>query len=101
MEAVYGVEGFPVLWAAWVRAYTDYWNQGGEICSEEVHKIGCPVLVIHGAKDAMVAGEHVDFLHETIPFAEKYIFEDGKHNLHLKYKDQFNQMVSEFLLKNG
>ena len=47
------------------------------LCSEWVHEISCPTLVIHGAKDAMVAPEHVDFLHETIPFASKYIFEDG------------------------
>merc|ERR1712130_912832 len=79
MEAVYGVE------------------EGGNICSHEVHKISCPTLVIHGQKDAMVAEEHVHFLHEAIPFADKFIFEDGKHNLHLKYKDQFNALVSDFL----
>ena len=69
----------------------------------------------------MVAEEHVHFLHEVylslrschsglsftclnyhfqaIPFADKFIFEDGKHNLHLKYKDQFNALVSDFLAK--
>lgn len=97
MEEVYGVEGFPVLWSAWCNAYKSYFERGGEICSEDVHKISCPTLVIHGAKDAMVAPEHIDFLHEFIPFATKYIFEDGKHNLHFKYKEQFNTMVSEFL----
>lgn len=99
MEEVYGVEGFPVLWSAWCKAYRDYFERGGDICSEDVHKIGCPTLIIHGAKDAMVAPEHVDFLHEFIPFSSKYIFEDGKHNLHFKYKDQFNAMVTEFLTK--
>ena len=34
---------------------------------------------------------------QAIPFADKFIFEDGKHNLHLKYKDQFNALVTEFL----
>jgi len=97
MEEVYGVEGFPVLWSAWVKAYRDYFERGGDICSEDVHKIGCPTLVIHGAKDAMVAPEHVDFLHEFIPFSSKYIFEDGKHNLHFKYKDEFNALVTDFL----
>jgi len=97
MEEVYGVEGFPRLWAGWVAAYMHYWQRGGDICSEEVHKVSCPTLVIHGAKDAMVAEEHVHFLHETIPFAQKFIFEDGKHNLHMKYSDQFNKMVTEFL----
>ena len=36
---------------------------------------------------------------QAIPFADKFIFEDGKHNLHLKYKDQFNALVSDFLVK--
>jgi len=99
MEAVYGVEGFPKLWSAWCQAYIKIWEEGGNICSHEVHKIGCPTLVIHGQKDAMVAEEHVHFLHEAIPFADKFIFEDGKHNLHLKYKDQFNALVSDFLAK--
>ena len=36
---------------------------------------------------------------QAIPFADKFIFEDGKHNLHLKYKDQFNALVSDFLAK--
>ena len=26
-------------------------------------------------------------------------FPDGKHNLHLKYKEEFNKMVEEFLLE--
>ena len=108
LAQVYGVEGFPRLWAEWVAAYLDYWARweaghpttlprGGDICSEEVHKVSCPTLVIHGAKDAMVAEEHVHFLHETIPFAQKFIFEEGKHNLHMKYRDEFNKMVTEFL----
>ena len=86
-------------------------------------RIGCPALVIHGQKDAMVAEEHVHFLHQVniilkttssfrrkltafyhfqaIPFASKYIFEEGKHNLHLKYKDQFNALVSDFLAQGN
>jgi len=99
MEEVYGVEGFPVLWEAWCQAYREYFDRGGDICSEQIHQIACPTLVIHGAKDVMVAAEHVDFLHEFIPFATKYIFEEGKHNLHLKYRDQFNTLVTDFLTK--
>jgi pimeloyl-ACP methyl ester carboxylesterase len=26
-----------------------------------------------------------------------HIFEDGKHNLHLRYADEFNKLVTEFL----
>jgi len=42
--------------------------------------------------------EVMKMLHfQAIPFADKFIFEDGKHNLHLKYKDQFNALVTDFL----
>lgn len=99
LEAIYGEE-FPVLLRPPGARPTGTTTQGrGTSAAKQVHEISCPTLVIHGAKDAMVAPEHVDF-HETIPFASKYIFEDGKHNLHMKYKDQFNALVSEFLLSN-
>merc|ERR1712127_675603 len=88
MEAVYGEEDFPRLWGAWCQAYRDYYSRGGDICSTRVKEILCPTLIIHGAKDAMVAPEHVEFLHQNIPGSSKYVFQEGKHNLHMKYKDQ-------------
>ena len=84
--------------SAWCQAYIKIWEEGGNICSHEVdfsfstidrkmghflndhtmlfkvHKIGCPTLVIHGQKDAMVAEEHVHFLHEVCIFSIACIF---------------------------
>ena len=48
-------------------------------------------------KDAMVAEEHIHFLHENIPSSKQVIWPKGKHNLHLKYKEEFNQLVQQFL----
>lgn len=98
MEAIYG-DSFPNLWSSWCEAYRKYYDAGGDICKEDLNHIRAPTLIIHGAKDAMVAGEHVHFLHNNIKDSEKFIFEDGKHNLHFKYKEEFNEMVDNFLIK--
>lgn len=70
------------------------------ICKELLEKIQCPSLIMHGAKDAMVASEHPDMLHRRIKGSRLVIFPDGKHNLHFKYKERFNEIVESFLLEN-
>lgn len=96
MEDTYG-DSFPDMWLSWVNAYKSYYANGGDICSDLLKNISAPSLVIHGAKDAMVAGEHIDFLHENIKGSNKFVFKDGKHNLHFKYQKEFNKMVQDFL----
>jgi len=96
MEDIYG-DSFPDMWSSWVNAYKSYYAAGGDICSDLLKNISAPSLVIHGAKDAMVAEEHIDFLHTNIKGSTKFVFQDGKHNLHFKYKEEFNKMVQEFL----
>merc|ERR1719508_694595 len=63
MEDIYG-SNFPSLWTAWCGAYKDYYDNGGDICRDDLSNITAPALVIHGMKDAMVAKEHIHFLHE-------------------------------------
>ena len=98
MEDIYG-SSFPTLWTAWCGAYKEYYANGGDICKDDLAKITAPALVIHGMKDAMVAEEHIHFLHENIPSSKQVIWPEGKHNLHLKYKEEFNQLVQQFLLE--
>ena len=99
MEDMYG-DKFPSLWTQWVEAYRDiYSNNQGDICCQNLKDILAPTLVIHGMKDVMVAEEHVHHLAENIKNARKYIWEDGKHNLHLKYYKEFNQLVQDFILE--
>jgi len=98
MEDIYG-SSFPSLWSSWCEAYKDYYDKGGDICKDDLAKITAPSLVIHGMKDAMVAEEHIHFLHQNINNSKQVIWEEGKHNLHLKYRNEFNKMVQEFLLE--
>ena len=100
MEAIYGKEYFPVLWNEWVDANLAIWEQkGGDICNEELGSIKCPTLIIHGDKDAMVSTEHAEHLHKGISDSRLHRFPEGKHNLHFKYKEEFNRMVEDFLLE--
>lgn len=98
MEAVYGKEGFPKLWAEFNRGFREIKTElGGKFC--DLDRIRCPTLVIHGNKDAMVDPVHPEHLRANIKGARLHRFPDGKHNLHLKYKEEFNKMVEEFLLE--
>ena len=98
MEDIYGAK-FPALWAAWVQAYRRIYASGGDICSGCLGDIAAPTLVIHGSQDSMVAEEHVHYMADTIKRATKYVWQDGKHNLHLKHAAMFNEMVSNFILQ--
>ena len=96
MEAVYGEE-FPSLWKAVVDARRMIYESGGDIYGNELKKIIAPTLVIHGSKDAMLLGKHVDCFKEQIQGLRIHIFEEGGHGIHLKYKKEFNQIVIDFL----
>lgn len=95
---MYGEEGLTAMWSQWVDTLLEmYKNKNGDICKDCLSKITCPTLIIHGNKDAMVAREHPDYLLKHIRHSKLHTFEDGKHNLHLRYADEFNNLVTEFL----
>lgn len=100
MEQVYGKEGFAKLWSEWVDTLIDIFDKrGGNICKEFLPNIKCPTFIVHGAKDPMIAPEHVPYLENNIKATELFVFPDGKHNIHLRYPKQFNEIVVNFLLK--
>lgn len=100
MEDMYGKEGFAQLWSDWIDALLAiYKERNGNICREHLPNIVCPTLIVHGAKDPMIAAEHVPYLLEHIKNTELFVFPDGKHNIHLRYADEFNDLVAKFLLK--
>lgn len=88
------------LWNGFIQALRDMNRENdGDICQELLPRISCPVLIIQGDKDAMVSGGHPQHLKDNLKNAKVEIFPDGKHNLHFKYKQKFNQLVEEFLLE--
>lgn len=67
MEKMYGVEYFAQLWSEWVDAFISiYEKNNGNICKDELSQIEAKTLIVHGAKDPMIAAEHVPFLRKSI-----------------------------------
>ncbi|XP_073820512.1 valacyclovir hydrolase-like [Musca autumnalis] len=100
MEKVYGVERFAELWGEWVdAACAFYTDRNGDFCKEEVEKIKAPTFILHGKKDPMIAAEHIPYLRERLKGVRYHEFPEGKHNIHLRYAEEFNKLVADFLLE--
>ncbi|KAG0710748.1 Valacyclovir hydrolase [Chionoecetes opilio] len=98
LEAMYGKEYFKDTWESWVDAYVKiYEEENGNLCRDCLDKITCSTLIIHGKKDPVVPIEHADYLHNNIKASKLVVIEDGKHNVHLRYAEEFNKIVAEFL----
>ena len=39
---------------------------------------------------------HPEWFHKNIPGARLHVFPEGKHNIHIKYADEFNKLVLDF-----
>ncbi|XP_076655009.1 serine hydrolase BPHL-like [Halictus rubicundus] len=99
---IYGVDYFREIWTGWVDAIVRIAKkQNGDLCKDLLPKIRCPTLIIQGSKDPMVLPEHPLYLKEHISGAKLKIFENGAHNLHLRYPKEFNDLVTEFLTERS
>ncbi|KAM4688140.1 valacyclovir hydrolase-like isoform 2-T2 [Discoglossus pictus] len=98
MEDIYGKEYFANTFKDWVDAVSQFTSYpDGNICRHLLPFIECPTLIIHGQKDAMVPSFHSQYLHEQIKGSRLHLMPDGKHNLHLRYAEEFNRLVEDFL----
>ncbi|XP_018526383.1 valacyclovir hydrolase [Lates calcarifer] len=98
MEEVYGAEVFAKTWEAWVDGIAQFAKRPeGSICMELLPLITCPTLIIHGEKDPMVPSFHPQHLLKHIKGSRLHLMPEGKHNLHLRYADEFNKLVEDFL----
>ncbi|KAJ9470122.1 putative aminoacrylate hydrolase RutD [Diplonema papillatum] len=93
---VYGRDLQP-MWDSFCDAMLAIYRTGGVINKDEAKLIKCPTLIVHGKKDPIVPLMHAEWYHKNIPGASVYYFEEGKHNIHIKYRLQFNALVSTFL----
>ncbi|XP_013411453.1 valacyclovir hydrolase isoform X2 [Lingula anatina] len=97
---VYGEEYFKAQWEAWYQAYSDYFYKNkGDICRDELKNITSPTLIVHGDKDPMLDPVHPVYLHENIQNSRLVRWPEGKHNIHLRYFEDFNKLVTDFLLE--
>ncbi|XP_069009060.1 valacyclovir hydrolase [Embiotoca jacksoni] len=98
MEEVYGAPLFAETWAAWVDGFSQFASRPeGSVCTELLPLISCPTLIVHGDKDPMVPGLHPQYLLKHVKGSRLHVMPEGKHNLHLRYADEFNKLVEDFL----
>ncbi|XP_061593306.1 valacyclovir hydrolase isoform X3 [Cololabis saira] len=98
MEEVYGAQAFAQTWEGWVDGIAQFAQRSeGSICRELLPLIRCSTLVVHGEKDPMVPSFHPQYLLKNIKTSRLHLFPEGKHNLHLRYADEFNKLAEDFL----
>ncbi|KAG6445029.1 hypothetical protein O3G_MSEX003669 [Manduca sexta] len=99
MIDVYGEEFFAKYWAEWTDGMINIFNKhDGNLCSSLLKDIKCPTFILYGEKDPMVDQVHVSHLHTHIEGSRIHLYPEGKHNIHLRYAEDFNKRVQEFLL---
>ncbi|CAH2085260.1 unnamed protein product [Euphydryas editha] len=97
---VYGKERLANYWASWVDAMVTIYNtKQGNICSELLKNIQCPTYILYGEKDPLVDCVHVSHLHTHISGSRIHLYPEGKHHIHMRYSEDFNKRVQEFLLQ--
>lgn len=69
----------------------------GNICRHLLPLVQCPTLIVHGEKDPLVPRFHADFLLQHVKGSRLHLMPEGKHNLHLRFADEFNRLVEDFL----
>jgi len=93
---VYGDELQP-MWDGFCDAMQAIMARGGDICQNEAKALTCPTFVLAGAKDPIVPMNHPEWFAKNIPNARLHVFPEGKHNIHIKYANEFNKLVANFL----
>ena len=99
-ESVYGAIDLPKLWSSLLDTVnTLYKERNGDMCKEELSKIRCPTLILHGANDHMCLQFHAEYLHKNIAGSQLVIMPEGKHFLHMQLASEFNEIVEKFLVQ--
>ena len=93
---LYGEEYFYRLWDRLVANYMTL----NDICTKDLAKINCPVQILNAYLDQMVTSEQPVHLVNNIPNATLFRFAKGKHNIHQRYPEEFNNLVEDFLNTN-
>jgi valacyclovir hydrolase len=96
MRAVYG-DALDALWDRYVAGQEALFHAGGDLYRALLSGVECPTFVLHGAKDPLTPGLHAEAIHRGIAGSELHVFPEGKHNIHIRYADEFNRLVHAFL----
>lgn len=73
---------------------------GGVIISDqELVRIRCPTLIMHGKRDRIVPADYAAILHEKIAGSEMVLFDAG-HAAHLRCEQEYTATVTDFLRRH-
>uniref|UniRef100_A0A8C3WFN1 Biphenyl hydrolase like n=1 Tax=Catagonus wagneri TaxID=51154 RepID=A0A8C3WFN1_9CETA len=98
LEALYGFDYFARTCEKWVDGIAQFKHlPDGSICRHLLPLVQCPTLIVHGEKDPLVPRFHADFIHEHVRGSRLHLMPEGKHNLHLRFADEFNKLAEDFL----
>ena len=92
IEEYGSIEAAQEMWSKHVLFYKTL----GDICSNDLGKIRCPTLVLHGERD-LIERHLVDDMVRKIGDATFFKIPDGGHNIHLTHTSTFVREVENFL----
>jgi valacyclovir hydrolase len=96
--AMYGRDYLLQMMQEWHKAVSDFRDDGlSNTFKEGLARVTCPALAIHGEEDPVLGVEHAEFIRDNIKDSRLWIMPKGKHNLHLRYTDDFLKVVEKFL----
>ncbi|CAG2169073.1 unnamed protein product [Oppiella nova] len=98
---IYGDEDtFQLVW----DQHINFCRVAMKVCGDGLHlvppetlrQIRCPVLLVHGDKDPLIALEHPLYCKENIPDSVLHRFPGGSHNCHQVFAAEFKKVVQNF-----
>lgn len=99
LQTIYG-DNLGPLWGQWIDSMVHVLvHKDGELCRNILHTIKSPTLILHGNKDPLVPEFHPLYLRDNISNSRLVRFPEGKHNIHIKYTNEFNSIIEKFLLE--
>ncbi|HYM27598.1 MAG TPA: alpha/beta hydrolase, partial [Steroidobacteraceae bacterium] len=66
-----------------------------------LHRIACPVLIIHGSDDVMIPVENAYLLHREMPHAELRVLPGMGHGYNLEAQELADAIVIDFLRQHA
>lgn len=97
----YGKKYFEDMWHGWVDSFGEMKkDEDGiiDIYRKELKRIESDTMIIHGMKDRLVPLFQSEHLRDNIANSKLVIWDDGAHNLHLRFHDRFKKVAEEFLM---
>lgn len=67
---------------------------------DRLHRIECPVMIVHGEDDVMIPVGNVRMMHERLPHAEVSILPGMGHGYNLEAQEHADRLVLDFLRRH-